>query len=139
MPLTNDDYHHILKHFLTYVRKRDEVGYEHLMEFAEIEDQEPRQALLHCIRKYSNTVQPASKGTHGAVLRMLNENIEGEIEGINVILSPGEQELYQRETLDLVPFVDKAKFVDALHRLYKVIESDERGDDDRRRNQKSNY
>lgn len=138
MPLTNDDYHNILKHFLTYVRRRDEVGYE-LMKFTEIEFHEPRQALLHCIRKYSNTVQPASKGTHGAVLRRLNENIDGEIEGINVILSPGEQELYQRETLDLVPVVDKAKFVDALHRLYEVIESGERGDDDRRRNQKSNY
>lgn len=127
MPLTNEDYHRLLKHFLTSVRRRDEVGYERLMRFAEIDYQEPRQALLHCIRKYAHTVQPTSRGTHGAVLRRLNENIDGEIEGISVMLSPGEQKLYERETLDLVPVVDKAKFVEALHELYEMIESDEKG------------
>lgn len=136
MSLTNEDYHHVLKHFLTWVRRRDEVGYEHMMRFAEFDHEQPRQALLHCIRTYSHTVRPASRGTHGAVLRSLNANIEGEIDGITVMLSPAEQELYERETVDLVPVIDKTEFVEALHALYEMIESDERGDDDSRRNQR---
>ena len=139
MPLTHEDYHGLFKHFLKRVRQHDEVGYERLMHFAEFEYQRPRQALLDCIRKYAHTVQPASKGTHGAVLRSLNASIKGNIEGISVALSPGEQELYERKSIDLVPVIDKSEFVEALHGLYEMIASDEGRDDDRRRNQKPNY
>ena len=133
MPLRNEDYHRILKHFLMWVRRRDEVGYEHLMRFAELDYERPRQALLHCIRKYSHTVRPASRGTHGAVLRALNAHIGGEIDGISVMLSPAEQEIYGRETVDLVPRVDRTEFVEALHTLYEMIEAEEGGDYDRAR------
>jgi hypothetical protein len=139
MPLTNEDYYSLFRYFLKCVRRHDEVGYERLMKFGEFEYQQPRRALLDCIRKYAHTVQPASKGTHGAVLRSLNENIEGEIKGIRIILSPGEQELYEKETVDLVPTDDKSKFVEALHELYEIIESDEGRGNDRRRNKKSDY
>ena len=131
MPLSNEDYQGLFKHFLKYVRRNDEVGYERLMHFAEFEYQQPRQALLDCILKYTHTVQPASKGTHGAVLRSLNANIKGDIEGISVALSPGEQELYERKSIDLIPVVDKSKFVEALHGLYEMIASDGGKDDDR--------
>lgn len=136
MPLTLDDYKRLLKHFLAHVKMHDQVSYEHLMQFVQIEHMEPRQALLTCIRKYSYLVQPASKGTHGAVLRLLNENIQGDIRGINVLLSPPEQELYGRESLDLVPYVDKSRFVEALHELHNMIEAEDGGDNDSRRNQR---
>ena len=131
MTLSKEDYHGLFKHFLKCVRQHDEVGYESLMHFAEFEYQQPRRTLLDCIRKYAYTVQPASKGTHGAVLRSLNANIKGEIEGISVALSPGEQELYERKSIDLVPVVDKSEFVEALHELYEMIASNEGRDDDR--------
>jgi len=124
MALTNAQYQDVLRHFLTWVKKRDPVGYEWIMKVAEVDYEHPRNALLHCIMKYAHTVQPAAKGTHGKILQLMNENIQGDVQGVRVMLSPNERELYRREFVDLTPTIDKSQFVEALHSLYEMIESE---------------
>jgi hypothetical protein len=101
------------------------------MKVAEVDYEHPRHALLNCIRKYAHTVQPTAKGTHGKMLQLMNENIQGDVQGVRVMLSPNEQDLYRREFVDLTPTIDKSQFIVALHNLYEMIESEGRKDNDR--------
>jgi hypothetical protein len=91
-----------------------------------------RDALLRAINTYAHTMQPATTGTHGQILRLLNEHISGDIQGVQIVLSPHEQELYRREVVDLTPTVDKSEFVAALHELHGMIVEDGGHGNDRR-------
>lgn len=134
MPLSNAQYQDVLRHFLTWVRRKDPVGFETLMRYAEIDLERglDRETLLRAIKTYAHTMQPATTGTHGKILRMLNDHIRGEIQGVQVVLSPREQELYRRDVVDLTPAVDKSDFVAALHELYRMIEEEGGQGNDRR-------
>ena len=126
MPLSDAQYQGVLRHFLTWVRRKDPVGYETLMRYAEIDFERGlnRDALLRAIMTYAKTMQPATTGTYGKVLQLLNEHIRGDIRGVQIVLSPHEQQLYRREVVDLTPTVDKSDFVAALHELYGMIAED---------------
>jgi hypothetical protein len=134
MPPSNAQYQDVLRHFLAWVRRKDPVGFETLMRYAEIDFERGlnRDALLRAIKTYARTMQPATTGTHGKILRLLNEHIRGDIRGVQIILSPHEQQLYQREVIDLTPTVDKSEFVAALHKLYGMIAEDGGHGNDRR-------
>jgi hypothetical protein len=134
MPLSNAQYQDVLRHFLMWVRRKDPVGFETLMRYAEIDVERGlnRETLLRAIKTYAHTMQPATTGTHGKVLRMLNAHISGDIRGVQVMLSPQEQQLYRREVIDLTPIVDKSEFVAALHELYGMIAEEGGHGNDRR-------
>lgn len=127
MPLSDAQYQDVLRHFLTWVRQKDPVGFETLMRYAEIDFERGlnRDSLLRAIKAYAHTMQPATTGTHGKILRLLNQHIRGDIRGVQIILAPHERQLYQREVVDLTPTIDKSEFVDALHKLYGMIVEDE--------------
>ena len=126
MPLTDAQYNDVLRHFLTWVRRKDPVGYETVVIHAELghDNVQGRIALLRAISAYKGVMHAATFGTHGKILRLLNDHISGDIRGVQVALSSQEQDLYKREYLDLTPTIDNTQFVYALKDLYHMIEED---------------
>ncbi len=126
MPLTDAQCRDVLRHFLTWVRRKDPVGYETLVVHAELghENVEGRVALLRAISTYTRAMHVATSSTHGRILGLLNDHIGGDIKGVRVSLSGQEQDLYRRDYVDLTPTIDKTEFVHALKELYHMIEQD---------------
>ena len=74
-----------------------------------------------------------SGGTHGRILDLLNSFLStasGEpVRGIRILLSPQEQELYQRQFVDLVSLPDRSEFVALLREIYiEIAEELEQGE-----------
>ena len=89
-----------------------------------LSQEQPRASLLHMIGLYSELGSFRLVDTHSLVLHRLNQYVQtegGPIRGIEVTLTPEEQNLYQRDSLDLVPTTDFTEFVTALNELYETI------------------
>jgi len=129
--MNQDEYHEVLRHFLSLVRKNDPLGFDRLMEHVRLDVERPRRALLNAIATYAEFGSVRTVGAHSHILDRLNHYVEpeegGPIRGIRVALSRAEQRLYETEYVDLVPTLDFGKFLRALHELYQTIS--EQGDD----------
>ncbi len=125
MQLDEEDYHEVLKHFLSLIRENDPVGFERLMKHMRMEEEHPRQALLEAIGTYAEFGKVRTAGAHSHILDRLNRYVEtqkgGPIRGIRLALTPAEQKLYETEHVDLIPTLDFGEFVWALHELYETI------------------
>jgi hypothetical protein len=128
MALNEQDYHEVLKHFLSLVRENDPHGFERLMKHVRLDVEHPRRAMLNAIATYAEFGKVRTAGAHAHILERLNRYVEpekgGPIRGIRLALSPAEQKLYQTKYVDLVPTLDFGEFVWALHELYETISAD---------------
>ena len=129
MKLNNEEFHEILKHFLSHVQERDPVGFDKLMEHINWQNQISKRTLLDAIASYTEINKMRSAYTHSETLDRLNEFITTEdntrITGIQISLSDGEREIYGREYIDLTPRQDFGTFNQALHSLRQIIAGNE--------------
>lgn len=129
MNLNSEEFHEILNHFLSHIKKRDPVGYDKLMAHMELETDSPKKLLLDAISSYAEIAKLRSAYTHSETLDRLNEFVVTEnkarITGIQVSLTEGEREIYGREQIDLTPTQDFSEFNQALHGLWQIIAGNE--------------
>ena len=133
MSMTNEEYAEVLHHFLDLLEEYDPIGREQLMlQLARGPDQ-PRELLLNTIGLYRESGSYRTVDTHARALALLNAYVHTEggnpIQSIQVSLTPTEQRLYGRESLQLTPSTDYGEFVAALGELYELILVEE-GDSD---------
>lgn len=136
MTLSAEDHNDLMQHFLGLVRQYDPVGFEQLMGSVRRggHPTTPRDTLLDAVAIYRELGSYRTVGTHAQILDRLNEHVRTEggdrVQSIQVSLTPEEQRLLQRETLDLTPMTDFSGFVRALEELYELISAEGSDSDD---------
>jgi hypothetical protein len=121
MPLNHQDYMEIVRHLQTCLRESDREVFELLSQHVE-RAENAQVYLLNYLRALIHVASERSGGTHGRILDLLNNSVSTAtgkpVGGIRILLSPQEQELYQRQVVDLVRMPDRAEFVSLLRELY---------------------
>lgn len=131
MKYTEKEYESIWEYLLFCIKAKDPVNYEKLnAQLHDLGGDSPQHKLLATIEAYSELLRYETPSTQARVLELLNANIEGEIKGIQVVLSRDEQGLYKRDVLDIKPESNISYFLQDLRVLQKELKSGlDRGND----------
>lgn len=132
MKYTEKEYESIWEHLLFCIKTKDQLNFEKLsVALHKFSEDLPQHKLLATIEAYSELLRYETPSTQARVLDLLNENIEGEIRGIQVVLSRDEQGLYKRDVLDIKPERNISYFLRDLRVLQKELKNGlDRGNDD---------
>lgn len=131
MEYTEKEYESVWEHLLFCIKAKDPVNFENLgATLHDLSGDLPQHKLLATIEAYSELLRYETPSTQARVLELLNASIEGEIKGIQVVLSQDEQGLYKRDVLDIKPVKSISYFLQDLIVLQKELEGGmDRGND----------
>ncbi len=120
MALNHDDWIDVTRHLQQEVHEADPEVFELLARHVERRN-DPRWYLVDYIEALIKVMSERSSGSHGRILNELNNWVRteqgGPIRGIRLALSPGDQELYRREYVDLASLPDRTAFISDLRNL----------------------
>lgn len=127
MEFTNEKYISILRHLQKRLQEFEPELFESMWEVTNVE-LPPRPRLLQYLRNLIGMLREHSRGSYEEILSLLNEFIRTEegnqIEGIEVVFSPAEQEIYGIESIDLSDVPDRSQLINKLEQILEAIETD---------------
>jgi phosphoenolpyruvate carboxylase len=124
MPLNQEDYREILRHLRQRLREEGAADIDERLSTELRPSEDARADLLRYMEVLTGFLKQHSRRGYGAALRLLREYVYvegGEVEGIEIRLTPEDQEAYNVEVIDLAEQEDYAKLVEGLERLYNSL------------------
>lgn len=128
MALSRSDYMDLLRFVQSQLREVDPDAFEVVAKSYERSDT-PRFTLINYLSALTRLMSERSGGSHGRILNRLNavvRRVDGEpVQGLRVLLSPEEQELFQTESVNLASLPDRSEFVRIIDEVLGAILEEE--------------
>jgi hypothetical protein len=127
MPLSDEDYVDILKHLQRRLQEYAPDIFEHLGSMQDIQGS-PRERLIRYFQYAIGMFKEQSSSSYPDILELLNRYIEtrdgSNIDGIQIVFSPEEREMYGIGEVDLGSLPDRSDLIDSLLSIMDVVTKD---------------
>lgn len=125
---SDKDYREIMLHLLSVAREYDSDLYDRLSRYELLPDNN-KVNLLNYLQITIHSLAEWNSSSYSKILSNFNEFVKikgsNEINGIRVMLSPQEQELYGLEFVDLSKAPKRSKLINELEDLYIELGGDQ--------------
>ena len=117
-----------MQHLQTRLRQADPVIFESLSDVLTVQVQ-PRERFFKYLLSIINAMKEGSSTSYDNAVAKLGHFITDTdnlpIQGISIVLSPAESELYQVHEIDLSEMPDNSQLIDDLLELAKIVEQED--------------
>jgi hypothetical protein len=124
MPLSQEDYREILLHLRRRMREEGGTDIDERLSTDLRPSEDARADLLRYMEVLIGFLKQRSRRGYDTALRLLREYVYvegGEVEGIEIRMTPEDQEAYNVEVIDLAEQEDYAELIEGLERLYNSL------------------